>query len=94
MLCNPPPIGHQFRPSEEVFFEKAGPHRKEWFRVYRCACGEQYGKHESMSNAEKEYWMVKNAWRALRANEPKPEEITQELWEALKASIPNDQKSS
>ena len=47
-----------------------------------------------MSDAEKEYWMVKNAWRALRANEPKPEDITQELWEALKASIPNDKKSS
>jgi hypothetical protein len=31
-------------PTEEVFFQKAGPFRKEWFRVHRCKCGESYSK--------------------------------------------------
>jgi hypothetical protein len=51
MPCTPPPVGHQFKPTEEGFYQKAGPDYRYWFRIYRCQCGAEYGKQEG--NGEK-----------------------------------------
>ena len=38
-------------------------------------------------NVEESYWAVKNAVKAIKANEPKPENIPQDFWEVLKKSL-------
>lgn len=46
MPCKPPPLGHSFKPTEEFTSENAGPDQRASFRIYRCECGERYGKFE------------------------------------------------
>jgi hypothetical protein len=45
-----------------------------------------------MINVEESYLAVQNAVKAIKANEPKPENIPQDFWEVLKKF--HDKKSS